>query len=95
VKAKLLNLEEACRVYGLIGKFFPTEPATAIQAIHQIVIGMGEDIFFQFLEILTGENKDSLVNMNDDERLSILLLGWEQNKLFELPRLRQDGLCGR
>jgi hypothetical protein len=56
---------------------------------------MGEDIFFQFLEILTGENKDSLVNMDDDERLSILLLGWEQNKLFELPRLRQDGLCGR
>jgi hypothetical protein len=95
VKAKILNLEEACKLYDLIGKFFPTEPTTAIKALHAMVVEMGEEIFFEFLGLMTGENKETLVSMDNNERLSVLLTGWEQNKLFELPRLKQDGLCGR
>jgi hypothetical protein len=95
VKAKILNLEEACRLYDLIGKFFPTEKVTAIEAIHTMVVKMGADNYIMCLEILTGENKETLINADKNERLSTFLVAFEQNKLFELPRLKQDGLCGR
>ena len=95
MKVKILNLEEACKLYDLIAEFFPTEEVKAIEAIHSMVVKMGEDTYFKMLEIFTGEDRDSLVSMNPDERLSILFTGWEQNKIFELPRLKQDGFCDR
>jgi hypothetical protein len=95
VKAKILNLEEACRLYDLIGKFFPTEETTAMGTIHTMVVKMGTENYIKCLEILTGEDKETIINTDRNERLSALLTGWEQNKLFELPRLKQDGLCAR
>jgi hypothetical protein len=95
VKPKVLNLEEACRLYDLIGEFFPTEEVKAIEAIHSMVVKMGAETYFKMLELLTGEEEEALADMDKNERLSILFSAWEQNKLFELPRLKQDGFCDR
>ena len=88
MKAKILNLEEALQMYDLISKFLPTEPTTQIKAIYAMVTKMGKDNYFKCLELLTGEDEQTLVNAGQEERLSVFLNGFQENKLFELPRLQ-------
>jgi hypothetical protein len=94
MKAKLLNLEEALQMYELIRKFLPTKPVTQIEAIHSMVVKMGAEIYFECLTLLTGENRDALINANKNERLATFLSGFQENHLFDLPRLKVDGLYG-
>jgi hypothetical protein len=88
MKAKLLNLEEALKMYELIRGFLPTEPATQIEAIKTMVSKMDIKTYFGMLGLLTGEQQNDLVKMNTDDRLSILVTGFLDNHLFELPRLQ-------
>lgn len=92
MKSKLLNLEEALQMYELISKFLPTEPTTQIKAVHTIVVNMGQDNYFKCLELMTGENVETLVSASREDRLSIFLNGFQDNYLFYLPRLKVDGL---
>jgi hypothetical protein len=85
VKAKILNLEEALQMYELISKFLPTEPTTQIEVIQNIV---NSTRYFKCLELLTGENMETLAGSEQNERLSVLLNGFQENHLFELPRLK-------
>jgi hypothetical protein len=94
VKAKLLNLEEALQMYDLIGEFLPKEPIIQIRAINAMMNEMGAEKYFKCLELLTGEDKDTLISMSQGDRLTVFLDGFQENKLFELPRLKQDGLYG-
>jgi hypothetical protein len=94
VKAKLLNLEEALQMYDLIGEYLPTEPVRGIDAINDIVNRMGMEKYFMCLQILTGETRDTIICSDKNDRLSALLIGFQDNKLFELSRLKQDGLYG-
>lgn len=88
MKAKILNLEEALQMSDLISKFLPTEPTTQIKAIHAMVVKMGKDNYFKCLSLLTGEDEQALVAMGQEERLSLFLTGFQENHLFELPRLQ-------
>jgi hypothetical protein len=88
VKAKLLTLEEALQMYDLIGEFLPKEATTQIKAIHAMVEKMGAEKYFKCLELLTGETKSVLIKSDKDERLSAFLIGFQENRLFELPRLK-------
>jgi hypothetical protein len=92
MKAKILNLQEALQMYDLIGEYLPKETTTQIEAIHAMVTHMGQYKYFKCLELLTGESKEVLVNAEQNDRLSAFLVGFQENRLFELPRLKQDGL---
>ena len=88
MKSKLLNLEEALQMYELISKFLPTEPTTQIDAIKTMASKMDAKTYFGMLELLTGESEKTLVEMDTDDRLSVLITGFLDNHLFELPRLQ-------
>jgi hypothetical protein len=92
MKAKLLNLEESLQMYELIREFIPTEPTTQIDAITKIVKKMGGEKYFKCLELMTGEKKEVLIHATANERVSIFLIGFQENLLYDLPRLKVDGL---
>jgi hypothetical protein len=88
MKAKLLNLEEALQMYELIREFLPTEPTVQIEAISKMVVNMGAEKYFECLQLMTGEAKEDLIKADKSERLSAFLSGFQENHLFELPRLQ-------
>lgn len=94
MKAKILNLEEALQMYDLIGEYLPKEPIRGIDAISSMVTKMGGEKYFKCLELLTGESRDSLVKAEKNDRLSVFIVGFQNNRLFELSRLKADGLHG-
>jgi hypothetical protein len=94
MKSKLLNLTEALQMYDLIGEFLPKEETTQIEAIHAMVVKMGVDKYFKCIELLTGESREVIISAEKNDRLSAFLVGFQENRLFELPRLKQDGLHG-
>jgi hypothetical protein len=75
-------------MYELIREFLPNKPTTQIEAIRSMVVKMGAEKYFECLMLLTGETKEALVNADKDERLSTFLVGFQENHLFELPRLQ-------
>jgi hypothetical protein len=89
MKAKLLNLEEALQMYDLISKFLddPRDPA-------QLPVIIGAKNYIKCLELLTGENKETILKSEQNDRLMVLLEGFVKNHLDLLPRLKVDGLHG-
>lgn len=88
MKSKLLNLEEALQMYELIGEFLPKEPVKQIEAIHTMVVKMGAEKYFKCIELLTGETEEAIINSDNDDRLTAFLTGFQENHLFELPKLK-------
>jgi hypothetical protein len=41
---------------------------------------------------MTGEKKEVLIHATANERVSIFLIGFQENLLYDLPRLKVDGL---
>jgi hypothetical protein len=90
MKAKLLNLEEALQIYELISEFL--EKSTDMQELPKII---GGKKYIELLMLLTGENKETILKADQKDRLIALLEGFKDNRLFDLPRLKVDGLYGR
>jgi hypothetical protein len=89
MKAKLLNLEEALQMYELISKFVDKP-----KEISQLPIVIGAKNYVKCLELLTGEDKETILNATSQDRLVVLAEGFTSNRLDLLPRLKMDGLHG-
>jgi len=87
MKAKLLNLEEALQMYELIRKFL--DDPKDISAFPKIVGGKN---YIECLGLLTGEDKETILKAEQNDRLTALLEGFTMNRLDLLPRLKVDGL---
>ena len=90
MKAKLLNLEEALQMYELTSKFLD-DP----KDVGQLPTIIGAKNYIKCLELLTGEDKETILKADQKERLVALLEGFRNNRLFDLPRLKVDGLYDR
>jgi hypothetical protein len=87
MKTKLLNLEESLQMYELIRKFEGTD-------IAKLPIVIGAQNYIKCLKLLTGETKETIQQAKQEERLVVLLEGFKDNRLLDLPRLKVDGLYG-
>ena len=90
MKAKLLNLEEALQMYELIRKFLDDPKDVA-----KLPIVIGGKNYIECLKLLTGEDKETILKSDQNDRLTALLEGFTMNRLDLLPRLKVDGLHGR
>lgn len=89
MKAKLLNLEEALQMYELIREFL--DKSTDITDLPKTI---GGKKYVECLTLLTGEDKETILKSDQNDRLKALLEGFRDNHLFELTRLKVDGLHG-
>jgi hypothetical protein len=89
MKAKLLNLEEALKMYELIREFL--DKSKDITELPKII---GGKKYVECLMLLTGEDKETVLKADQNDRLKALLEGFRDNLLFELPRLKADGFNG-
>ena len=87
MKVKLLNLEESLQMYDTISKFEGTDISTLPTVI-------GAQNYIKCLMLLTGEDKETIQKAKQEERLTVLLKGFVDNRLTELSRLKVDGLHG-
>ena len=89
MKAKLLNLEQSLQMYGLIQEFL--DVSTDMAKLPTII---GGKKYVEVLQLLTGEDKETILKAPQEERLIALLEGFKNNQLLDLPRLKVDGLHG-
>ena len=89
MKAKLLNLEEALQMYELISKFL--DDPKDVSKLPTIIGGKN---YVKCLQLLTGEDKETILKATSQERLMVLAEGFTSNRLDLLPRLKLDGLHG-
>ena len=89
MKAKLLNLEEALQMYELISKFL--DDPKDVSKLPTIIGGKN---YIKCLQLLTGEDKETILMANQSDRLMALADGFTKNRFDLLPRLKLDGLHG-
>jgi len=89
MKAKLLNLEEALQMYELIGKFL--DDPKDVSKLPTIIGGKN---YVKCLQLLTGEDKETILHANPHDRWVVIAEGFVMNRLDLLSRLKMDGLNG-
>jgi hypothetical protein len=89
MKAKLLDLEEALQMYELISKFLD-DP----KDVSKLPTVIGGKNYIKCLQLLTGEDKETVLHADSHDRLVALADGFIMNRLDLLPRLKVDGLHG-